>query len=153
MILKVVIAIFLLRDTLFMFSRHLCQKFRKIIFHSLLHKKEHFYMLVLCTINFFFNWRVNLVSAIDLPLVQVGMHRLYTGHITHRTRFGIKYYAKNVVPVFCVSCASVWRWWMINIRKCYRKCSFISEIFSLCLSSVLINLLWLSFILLDMFYY
>ena len=45
-------------------------------------------------------WRVNLVSAIDLPLVQAGMHRLYTGHITHRTRFGIKYYAKNVVPVF-----------------------------------------------------
>ena len=45
-ILKVVIAIFLLTDTLFMFSRHLCEKFWKIIFHSLLHKKEHFYMLV-----------------------------------------------------------------------------------------------------------
>ena len=51
--------------------------------------------------------RVNLVSAFDLPLVQAGMHGLYTGHITHGTRFGMKYYAKNVVPVFCVSCASV----------------------------------------------
>ena len=48
-----------------------------------------------------------MVSAIDLPLVQAGMHGLYTGHITHGTRFGMKYYAKNVVPVFCVSCASV----------------------------------------------
>ena len=48
-----------------------------------------------------------MVSAFDLPLVQAGMHGLYTGHITHGTRFGMKYYAKNVVPVFCVSCASV----------------------------------------------
>ena len=47
------------------------------------------------------------MSAFDLPLVQAGMHGLYTGHITHGTRFGMKYYAKNVVPVFCVSCASV----------------------------------------------
>ena len=48
------------------------------------------------------------MSAFDLPLVQAGMHGLYTGHITHGTRFGMKYYAKNVVPVFCVSCASVY---------------------------------------------
>ena len=48
-----------------------------------------------------------MVSAFDLPLVQAGMHGLYTGHITHGTRFGMKYYAKNVVPDFCVSCASV----------------------------------------------
>ena len=47
------------------------------------------------------------MSAFDLPLVQAGMHGLYTGHITHGTRFGMKYYAKNVVPDFCVSCASV----------------------------------------------
>ena len=48
------------------------------------------------------------MSAFDLPLVQAGMHGLYTGHITHGTRFGMKYYAKNVVPDFCVSCASVY---------------------------------------------
>ena len=69
---------------------------------------EHFY--IICLYRYFHRkkkLRVNLVSAFDLPLVQAGMHGLYTGHITHGTRFGMKYYAKNVVPVFCVSCASV----------------------------------------------
>ena len=92
------------------FSRHLYEKIKeKIIFHSLLHKKEHV-RTIICLYHYFYRkkiWRVNLVSAIDLPLVQAGMHELYTGHITHWTRFGMKYYAKNVVPVFCVSCASV----------------------------------------------
>ena len=69
---------------------------------------EHFY--IICLYRYFHrkkNWRVNLVSAFDQPLVKAAMHGLYTGHITHGTRFGMKYYAKNVVPDFCVSCASV----------------------------------------------
>ena len=105
MISKVVNAIFLLRDTLICFLGTCEKNFGKIIFRSLLHKKEHIMLLPLFFQKKF--WRVTLVSAIDLPLVQAGMHRLYTGHITHWTRFGIKYYAKNIVPVFCVSCNSV----------------------------------------------
>ena len=49
MMLKVVIAI----TPCICFLGTCVKNLGKIIFHSLLHKKEHFYMLVLCTINFF----------------------------------------------------------------------------------------------------